>query len=166
MMTVLVSTTARVSRTLKPSTTASSLGYRGHVFPVLPLRAFIALTSRVWTLLVFFLASRTGRKTDIYYIDSTPLPVCHKRRIAKHKVFTGLAAKEEKTSMGWFFGFKLLSCPTISARSSRSNYTRQCSRHNARARIDQGPERQALWRQGVYRPKTRARASAPQGSFT
>ena len=54
----------------------------------------------------FFLASRMGRKTDIYYIDSTPLPVCHNRRIAKHKVFTGLAARG-KTSMGWFFGFKL-----------------------------------------------------------
>ena len=70
------------------------------------LRAFSALTSRVWTLLVFFLASRMGRKTDIYHIDSTPLPVCHNRRIAKHKVFTGLAARG-KTSMGWFFGFKL-----------------------------------------------------------
>ena len=70
--------------------------------------------------LVFFLASRMGRKTDIYYIDSTPLPVCHNRRIAKHKVFTGLAARR-KTSMGWFFGFKLHIVFTISARSSRSN---------------------------------------------
>ena len=57
--------------------------------------------------MVFFLASRMSRKTDIYYIDSTPLPVCHNRRIAKHKVFTGLARTRGKTSMGWFFGFKL-----------------------------------------------------------
>jgi Transposase DDE domain len=47
-----------------------------------------------------------GQKGDIYYIDRTPLAVCHNRRIAKHRVFAGLAARD-KTSMGWFFGFKL-----------------------------------------------------------
>jgi hypothetical protein len=47
-----------------------------------------------------------GHKGDIYYIDSTPLAVCHNRRIAKHRVFAGLAARG-KTSMGWVFGFKL-----------------------------------------------------------
>jgi hypothetical protein len=67
---------------------------------------FITLTKRVWALLAFFLVAHRGKKTDIYYIDSTPLPVCHNRRIAKHKVFAGLAARG-KTSMGWFFGFKL-----------------------------------------------------------
>lgn len=67
---------------------------------------FITLTKRVWALLAFFLASRMGRKTDIYYIDSTPLVVCHNRRISRHKVFEGLAARG-KTSTGWFFGFKL-----------------------------------------------------------
>jgi Transposase DDE domain len=64
------------------------------------------LTKRVWALLAFFLASRMGDKTDIYYIDSTPLVVCHNRRIGRHKVFDGLAARG-KTSTGWFFGFKL-----------------------------------------------------------
>jgi hypothetical protein len=39
-------------------------------------------------------------------VDATALPVCHNRRIARHKVFAGLAARG-KTSMGWFFGFKL-----------------------------------------------------------
>ena len=38
--------------------------------------------------------------------DSTKLAVCHNRRIHRHKVFDGLAARG-KTSMGWFFGFKL-----------------------------------------------------------
>jgi Transposase DDE domain len=50
--------------------------------------------------------SRTGRKTGIYYIDSTALPVCHNRRIGRHQTFAGLATRG-KTSMGWFFGFKL-----------------------------------------------------------
>jgi hypothetical protein len=34
------------------------------------------------------------------------LAVWHNRRIAQHRVFAGLAARG-KTSMGWFFGFKL-----------------------------------------------------------
>jgi hypothetical protein len=47
-----------------------------------------------------------GAVTGISFIDATPLPVCHNRRIKRHKVFAGLAARG-KTSMGWFFGFKL-----------------------------------------------------------
>jgi hypothetical protein len=45
-------------------------------------------------------------KRTLYYIDSTALAVCHNRRIGRHKTFAGLAARG-KTSMGWFFGFKL-----------------------------------------------------------
>jgi hypothetical protein len=79
---------------------------RSH-FPGAPCyERFLTLTKRVWALLAFFLASRRGDKTGIYYIDSTPLVVCHNRRIARHKVFDGLAARG-KTSTGWFFGFKL-----------------------------------------------------------
>ncbi len=47
-----------------------------------------------------------GSCTGIAFIDSTPLAVCDNRRIHSHKVFAGLAARG-KTSMGWFFGFKL-----------------------------------------------------------
>ena len=39
-------------------------------------------------------------------MDSTKLAVCHNRRIHRHKVFDGLAARG-KTSMGWFYGLKL-----------------------------------------------------------
>ena len=53
-----------------------------------------------------FLLSRMGRGTGIYYIDSTPLAVCHNRRIGRHKVFADLAARG-KSSIGLFFGFKL-----------------------------------------------------------
>lgn len=79
---------------------------RSH-FPDAPCyERFLTLTKRVWALLAVFLASRMGDKTDIDYIDSTPLVVCHNRRIGRHKVFDGLAARG-KTSTGWFFGFKL-----------------------------------------------------------
>ena len=46
------------------------------------------------------------KKTGIYYIDSTALLVCDNHRIHRHKTFSSLAARG-KTSMGWFFGFKL-----------------------------------------------------------
>lgn len=37
---------------------------------------------------------------------STPLAVCHNRRIARHKVFKESAARG-KNSMGWSYGFKM-----------------------------------------------------------
>lgn len=39
-------------------------------------------------------------------MDSTPLAVCHNRRIQPHRVFRDLAQRG-KTSLGWFYGFKL-----------------------------------------------------------
>jgi hypothetical protein len=56
--------------------------------------------------LCLYLKTRFGPVTGISFIDATALPVCHNRRIQRHKVFDGLAARG-KTSMGWFFGFKL-----------------------------------------------------------
>jgi hypothetical protein len=67
---------------------------------------FVALQPSVLIPLLFFLLSRRGQRTGIYYIDSTALGVCHNRRISRHQTFAGLAARG-KTSMGWFFGFKL-----------------------------------------------------------
>jgi len=40
------------------------------------------------------------------FVDSTPLRVCHNRRIQRHRIFEGWAARG-KTSMGWFYNFKL-----------------------------------------------------------
>jgi hypothetical protein len=66
----------------------------------------MALHQRAFLPWVAFLLSKLGKKTGIYYLDSTALPVCHNRRIGQHKTFTELAARG-KTSMGWFFGLKL-----------------------------------------------------------
>jgi hypothetical protein len=63
------------------------------------LRALVPLTC--------YLHSRRDPCNGIDFIDSTPLAVCHNRRIHQHKVFDGVAARG-KTSMCWFFGFKLL----------------------------------------------------------
>lgn len=56
--------------------------------------------------LLAYLNSRFGAMQGIAFLDSTPLAVCHPKRIPRHKVFAGIAARG-KSSMGWFFGFKL-----------------------------------------------------------
>lgn len=57
-------------------------------------------------LAIFLKTQAVGQCTGISFIDSTPLRVCHNRRIHNHKVFGGLA-KRGQCSIGWFFGFKL-----------------------------------------------------------
>ena len=45
-------------------------------------------------------------------IDSTKIGVCHNKRIRSNKVFSGVA-EIGKSTMGWFFGFKLhITCDT------------------------------------------------------
>ena len=47
-----------------------------------------------------------GECTGISFIDSTILRACHNKRIKRNKVFKGVA-EVGKSTMGWFFGFKL-----------------------------------------------------------
>ena len=56
--------------------------------------------------LVAYLQSRRGRCTGISFIDSTKLAVCANLRIPQHRQFTNIAARG-KTTLGWFYGFKL-----------------------------------------------------------
>lgn len=67
---------------------------------------FVELIPRVLLTLCAYLQRRFGSCTGVAFVDSTPLAVCHNRRITRHKVFKGLAARG-KTTMGWFYGFKL-----------------------------------------------------------
>jgi transposase len=67
---------------------------------------FVELMPNVLLVLCAYLRSRFGRRTGIAFIDSTPLAVCHNRRISRHRVFKNLAARG-KSTMGWFYGFKL-----------------------------------------------------------
>jgi hypothetical protein len=53
-----------------------------------------------------YLRSCFRKCSGISFMDSTALRVCHNRRIERHKVFGNLAARG-KTSVDWFFGFKL-----------------------------------------------------------
>jgi len=47
-----------------------------------------------------------GECTGISFIDSTPVRVCNPKRIRNNKVFKGIATTG-KSTMGWFYGFKL-----------------------------------------------------------
>ena len=53
-----------------------------------------------------FLNTRRATIRGVAFIDSTPIKVCDNRRIKRHKVFENIA-KRGKSSMGWFYGFKL-----------------------------------------------------------
>ncbi len=81
--------------------------YMRREFPCLPsYNRFVELMQRTLLPMVYLLISRFGTCTGISFIDSTKIAVCHNRRIKRHKVFKGLAQRG-KTSVGWFFGFKV-----------------------------------------------------------
>jgi transposase len=67
---------------------------------------FIALKKHLFLPLTILLQSLKGQETGIYFADSTSLKVCHNKRIYRHKVFDGLAARG-KSTMSWFYGLKL-----------------------------------------------------------
>jgi len=67
---------------------------------------FVELMPSVLLPLVAYLQTQMGRCTGLSFIDSTPLAVCHNARIPQHRVFAVDAARG-KTSLGWFYGFKL-----------------------------------------------------------
>lgn len=81
--------------------------YLKREFPALvSYKRFVALMQRIGVPLFVYLQVCMGRCTGISFVDSTPLRVCHNRRIPRHRVFDGWAARG-KTTMGWFYGFKL-----------------------------------------------------------
>ncbi len=76
-------------------------------FPKMPCYSrFIALQKSAFIPLFAYLHHCKGKVTGISFIDSTVLKVCHIKRSYSNKTFIGLAPKG-KSTMGWFFGFKL-----------------------------------------------------------
>lgn len=55
---------------------------------------------------IFLKTCCMGEGTGISFIDSTPVRVCKNKRIKRNRVFKDLA-KVGKSTMGYFFGFKL-----------------------------------------------------------
>jgi hypothetical protein len=67
---------------------------------------FIELMPAALVPLCFYLQTRKGKTAGVAFIDSLPIAVCHNRRIHSHKVFAQIAQRG-KSSVDWFFGFKL-----------------------------------------------------------
>ncbi len=84
------------------------LAHHRHDFPdMVSYDRFVYLIPRaIIPLLVYLQTDGMDEPTGISFIDSTALKVCHNKRISRNRVFDGLA-QIGKTTMGWFFGFKL-----------------------------------------------------------
>lgn len=76
-------------------------------FPnLLSYTRFLEVMPQALVPLCSFFTTVKGKPTGIEFIDSTSLCVCHNLRIPRHKTFEGIA-RRGKTTMGWFYGFKL-----------------------------------------------------------
>jgi len=83
------------------------LGHLRQEFPnAVSYNRFIELKPYALLPLSVFAKCISSACTGISFIDSTKLGVCNVKRIYSHEVFKGIA-RQGKTSMGWFFGFKL-----------------------------------------------------------
>jgi hypothetical protein len=68
---------------------------------------FVELQQRaLFPMIIFLKIMRIGSCTGLSFADSTSIKVCKNKRIFNHKVFAGIAQRG-KTTMGYFFGFKL-----------------------------------------------------------
>ena len=67
---------------------------------------FIATIPQLFLPLMFIMHYLSGKKSGIYYVDSTHFAVCKNIRISSNKTFAGLA-KRGHSSIDWFYGFKL-----------------------------------------------------------
>ena len=107
VMTIIVMFHASAYRNFKAYYTEQVLKHYAAAFPHLTrYQRFVELMPRALVPMCGYLQTRKGECSGISFIDSTSLKVCHNRRIHSHKVFEG-CARRGKTSVDWFFGFKL-----------------------------------------------------------
>ncbi len=107
VMTIIIAFHLSNYRTFKHFYTKHVQKFWRDAFPTLvSYPRFIALQKYIIIPLCAYLNTRKGKATGISFVDSTPLIVCHNRRIHSHRVFNSIA-KRGKNSVGWFYGFKL-----------------------------------------------------------
>ena len=107
VMTILILFHASGYRDFKTFYTQHVLKYLAGAFPrLVSYNRFVELQRDSLVPLWCYLHTRFGDCTGISFVDATTLKVCHNLRIPQHKVFAG-NAERGKSSMGWFYGFKL-----------------------------------------------------------
>ena len=110
VMTIIVMFHSSSYRNFKAYYTEQVCKHYATAFPhLISYQRFVELMPRALVPLCGYLQTRKGECSGISFIDSTSLRVCHNRRIHSHKVFEG-CARRGKTSVDWFFGFKLHLC--------------------------------------------------------
>jgi IS5 family transposase len=154
--------------------------YHAKELPALPSyeRVSALVNQHAPALAALFEASCMQAEPDnIFMIDSTALPVCHNKRIRQHQTFKHTAARA-KTSMGWFYGFKLhlvinRACEIVSARITAGNISDVSMMrtlllsHNIQGKVygDKGYisiEKQAYLQQHGCKVITRVRSNMPK----
>jgi hypothetical protein len=77
-----------------------------HEFPKqVSYTRFIELAQSVLIPLCAYRHTRRVTCRGIAFVDSTPIRVCHNKRIPRHRTFEGIAQRG-KNSVDWFYGFK------------------------------------------------------------
>jgi hypothetical protein len=80
--------------------------YRSEFPKLVSYERFVELTPRMLLYFYCLMKCLLFKDDSIHFVDATSLPVCNNKRIKRHKVFKKFAQRG-KTTMGWFFGFKL-----------------------------------------------------------
>lgn len=107
IMTILVYFHHMRFRDFKTYYLAYVLGHLRGEFPqAVSYHRFVELMPSTVGPLCAYLQTCLGTCSGLSFVDSTALAVCHNRRIPQHRVFRDIAQRG-KTSLGWFYGFKL-----------------------------------------------------------
>ena len=107
IMTILVTFHQQSYRNFKHFYQKHVCCYWHREFPGLPsYQRFIDWIPSTLMPLCVYLKHCFGQCSGISFIDATSIKVCHNRRISQHRVFDQMAARG-KTSVDWFYGFKL-----------------------------------------------------------
>ncbi len=110
VMTIFVLFHASGYRDFKTFYTQHVMKHLAGAFPKLTsYNRFVELQREAMIPLWCYLHTRFGNCTGISFVDATTLKVCHNLRIPQHQVFRD-SAERGKSSMGWFYGFKLHLC--------------------------------------------------------
>lgn len=99
--------------------------YRGY-FTLPCYSRIIQLWPRLIIPLAITMQLLQGQHCGIYFIDSTKLAICHRKRTSNNRVF-GKIAKVGMSSYGWFMGFKLHLVVNIKAESWQSELPKPMS---------------------------------------
>ena len=108
IMTILIMYQLSGYKTFKWYYTKHLMKYQRKDFPdLVSYNRFVEIMKfALVPLILYTIKARSGKCSGISFVDSTPLKVCDNHRIYSHRVFKDYA-KKGKSSMGWFYGFKL-----------------------------------------------------------